>query len=219
MRPPTTSPAPPLPLPLSPPPPPVPAPLPLSPPSLSLILYLPYFSLSYLTLPYLTLLLIYFTLSYPLPCLTFLPPLLASLLFTLYFITYLTHLILTYSFFPHLILPHLILSYPTLPYLIFPYLSYFSYLPLPPSPPPPLSLSLSTPSPPNLPNLLTHNRRSPYESPSRLEGIPTVERPRRKRHLPGRTVGDHIPGAKNVPPWYSKPRVKGGPLGVHKPIG
>ena len=79
--------------------------------------------------------------------------------------------------------------------------------------------SLSTPSPPNLPNLLTHNHRSPYEPPSRLEGIPTVERPKRKRHLLGRTVGDHIPGAKNVPPWYSKPRVKGGALGVHKPIG
>ena len=83
---------------------------------------------------------------------------------------------------------------------------------------PPLYLSLSTPSPPNLPNLLTHNPVA-NESPSRLEGIPTVERPKGKRHLLGRTVGAHIPGAKNVLPRYSKPRVKGGPLGVHKPNG
>ena len=32
-------------------------------------------------------------------------------------------------------------------------------------------------------------------------------------------VGAHIPGAKNVLPRYSKPRVKGGALGVHKPSG
>ena len=66
--------------------------------------------------------------------------------------------------------------------------------------------------------LITHNPVA-NESPSRLEGIPTVERPKRKRHLLGRTVGAHIPGAKNVLPRYSKPRVKGGALGVHKPNG
>ena len=32
-------------------------------------------------------------------------------------------------------------------------------------------------------------------------------------------MGVHIPGAKNVLPRYSKPRVAGEPLGVHKPIG
>ena len=32
-------------------------------------------------------------------------------------------------------------------------------------------------------------------------------------------MGADIPGAKNVLPRYSKPRVAGEPLGVHKPIG